>query len=283
MIAITGATDQLGRLVVEQLLDKVPANDIVAAVRNPDKAADLAARGVEVRVADYDDPATLDAAFSGIGKLLFISSSEVGQRARQHGNVIAAAKRAGVELVIYTSVLRADESPLGLAEEHRQTEAALAASGIDHVLLRNGWYTENYLAAIPAALEHGVVLGSAGEGRISAAPRRDFAEAAAAVLTRDGQAGTVYELGGDESFTLAELAREISAQSGQTVAYRNLTQAEHEAALVEAGLPGPVAALLADADAGVAEGALQEDGGSLSRLIGRPTTPLATLIGSALA
>lgn len=283
MIAITGATGQLGRLVVEQLLDEVPADEIVAAVRSPDKAADLAARGIDVRLADYDDPDTLAPALAGVDKLLLISSSEVGQRARQHANVIAAAKRAGVALIVYTSVLHADESPLGLAEEHRRTESALAASGIDHVLLRNGWYTENYLAAIPAALEHGVVLGCAGEGRISAAPRRDFAAAAAAVLARDDQAGAVYELGGDGAFTLAELAREISAQSGRAVAYQNLTQAEHAAALVGAGLPEPVAALLADADAGVARGALYENGGNLRRLIGRPTTPLAKLVGSALA
>lgn len=282
MIAITGATGQLGRLVVAQLLDRVPAADIVAAVRSPAKAADLAARGIEVRLADYDDPDTLATALQGIDKLLLISSSELGRRARQHGNVIAAAVRAGVDLIAYTSVLHADDSPLGLAEEHRQTEAALAASNVPYVLLRNGWYMENYAAAIPAALEHGAVIGSAGDGRISAAPREDFAAAAAAVLTRDGQAGRTYELAGDDAFTLTELADEIARQSGRPVAYRNLSQADHAAALIDAGLPEPVAGLLADSDAGVAQGALYDDGQALSRLIGRRTTPLAALVSRTL-
>jgi NAD(P)H dehydrogenase (quinone) len=282
MIAITGATGQLGRLVVAQLLDRVPAGEIVAAVRSPEKAADLAERGVAVRRADYDDPDTLTAAFAGVDKLLFISSSEVGQRVRQHGNVIEAAKRAGVDLVAYTSVLHADNSPLGLAEEHRRTEDALAASGVSYVLLRNGWYLENYGAAVPTALEHGVILGCAGDGRISAATRADFAAAGAAVMTGEDPAGRIYELAGDESFTLTELAEEISRQSGKPVTYRNLSQAEHQAALVGAGLPEPIAALLADSDAGIAQGALFDNGRALSRLIGRPTTPLAAVVALAL-
>ena len=224
MIVITGASGQLGRLVISELLKTVPAAQIVAAVRHPAKAGDLAALGVQVRHADYTDPATLDSAFAGADKLLLISSSEVGQRVAQHRNVIDAAKRAKVGLVAYTSILRADSSPLGLAVEHRQTEALLKDSGLPHVLLRNGWYTENYLASIPPALAHGAYIGSAGDGKIASAARADYAAAAAAVLTRSDQAGKVYELAGDEANTLSALAAEITRQSGRTVTYQTLTQ-----------------------------------------------------------
>ena len=191
MIVVTGATGQLGRLVIQSLLTKLPAAQIVAAVRQPERAADLAELGVQVRQADYTKPATLDAAFQGAEKVLLISSSEVGQRTAQHKNVIDAAKRAGVSLLAYTSLLHANRSPLGLAAEHQATEALLEESGLPHVLLRNGWYTENYLASIPPALQHGAYIGSAGEGRIASAARADYAEAAAAVLTLAGQAGKV--------------------------------------------------------------------------------------------
>jgi NAD(P)H dehydrogenase (quinone) len=283
MYVITGATGQLGRLVIEQLLDSVPASHIVAAVRNPQKASDLAALGVQVRQADYSQPATLDSAFAGAEKILLISSNEIGQRAVQHQAVIEAAKRAQVKLVAYTSVLHADTSLLGLAEEHRQTESALQQSGVPFVLLRNGWYTENYTAGVPAALEHGAVFGSAGEGRISSAARSDFAAAAVAVLTApEAQAGRVYELAGDESYTLAELAAELAKQAGKPVPYTDLPQADFRAALVQAGLPDFVADLLSDSDAAAAKGALFDDGRQLSRLIGRPTTPLSETIASTL-
>ena len=282
MIVITGANGQLGRLVIDALLQKLPASDIVAAVRNPAKAQDLAARGVQVRQADYNQPATLDAAFQGADKLLLISSSEVGQRAPQHRAVIDAARRAGVKLVAYTSLLHADTSPLGLAAEHRETEAALRASGLPFVLLRNGWYTENYAASIPAALQHGALLGSAGTGRIASAARADYAAAAAAVLTGEGQAGRVYELAGDTAYTLAELAADIARQSGKAVAYQNLPEADYKAALLGAGLPEGLAGLLADSDAGAERGGLFDDSRQLSRLTGRPTTPLATVVGAAL-
>lgn len=282
MIVITGAAGQLGRLVIAELLKTVPPAQIVAAVRHPGKASDLAALGVQLRVADYNEPATLASAFAGADQLLLISSSEVGQRVAQHRNVIDAAKRAKVGLIAYTSLLRADSSPLALAAEHQQTEALLKDSGLPHVLLRNGWYTENYLASIPPALQHGVFIGSAGDGRIASAARADYAAAAAAVLTRADQAGKVYELAGDEAYTLSELAAEITHQSGKTVAYQNLPPADFKAALLGAGLPEPIADLLAESDSGAAKGGLFDDGHQLSRLIGRPTTPLATLVKAAL-
>ncbi len=282
MIVITGASGQLGRLTIEQLLKTQPAARIVAAVRNPAKVADLAARGVVVRHADYSQAATLASAFAGAEKLLLISSSEVGQRAPQHRAAIDAARQAGVKLIAYTSVLHADRSTLGLAVEHRETEAMLGASGIPFVLLRNGWYTENYTAGIGAALTHGVVLGSADSGRIASAARADYAAAAAAVLTRDEQAGRVYELAGDESYTLAELAAEVARQSGKAIAYQDLPELDYRAALIGAGLPEGIAALLADSDAAAAQGALFDDGRALSQLIGRPTTTLATSVAAAL-
>lgn len=283
MLAITGATGQLGRHVIAKLLETVPADEIIAAVRDPAKAEDLAAKGIIVREADYDRPETLETAFRGIDKLLLISSSEVGGRTPQHKAVIDAAKHNDVKLIVYTSILHADTSPLGLAEEHRETENAIRASGLPSVMLRNGWYTENYAAAIPAALEHGVQLGAAGDGRISCAARRDYAEAAAAVLlSNDAQDGKVYELAGDDSFTLTEFAAEVSRQSGKSVEYKNLPEAEYRNALIEAGFPEPVAALLADSDAGAAQGGLFDDSGDLHRLIGRPTTPLKEVIATTL-
>ena len=282
MIVITGATGQLGRLVIDQLLRSVPAASLVAAVRDPAKAADLAARGVQIRQADYDRPDTLRAAFAGAEKLLLISSSAVGQRVAQHRAVIDAAKQAGVPLVAYTSLLHAPTSPLGLAREHVETEAMLKASGLPHVLLRNGWYTENYAASVPTALAHGVVLGCAGEGRIASASRADYAAAAAAVLVAPGQAGKVYELAGDAAYTLAEFAAEIARQFGKPAAYNNLPQAAYAQALKGFGLPGPLAEMLADSDAAAACGGLFDDSRQLSALIGRPTTPMAATVAAAL-
>ena len=282
MIVITGASGQLGRLVIQSLLAKVPASQIVAAVRNPERASDLAALGVQIRKADYTDPASLDAAFQGAEKVLLISSSEVGLREAQHRNVIDAVKKAGVSLLAYTSLLHVDTSPLGLAGEHAATEAYLGQSGVPFVLLRNGWYTENYLASIPPALQHGAFIGSAGEGRIASAARADYAEAAAVALTTPDQSGKVYELAGDESYTLAEFAAELSRQSGKQIPYVNLPESEFKAALVGAGLPEPLAGLLADSDAGASKGGLFDDKRQLSALIGRPTTPLAALMQAAL-
>lgn len=282
MIAVTGATGHLGRLVIQELLRSVPAAHIIAAVRTPAKAQDLAALGVQVRQADYAQPATLQAALAGVDKLLLISSSEVGQRAAQHRAVIIAAKAAGVKLIAYTSLLHANTSTLGLAAEHQDTEAALAASGVPFVLLRNGWYTENYETVVPTAVQYGTVMGSAKEGRIAAASRADYAAAAAAVLVREGQAGKVYELAGDTAFTLTALAAEIAQQSGKPVAYVDMPQADYAAALVNVGLPEGFAAVLADSDAAAANGGLYDGGKQLSQLIGRSTTPIANVIASAL-
>ena len=282
-IFVTGASGQLGHLVIEALLKKIPAAQIVAGARTLAKTGDLATQGVEVREVDYEQPVTLEAALVGIDKLLLISSSEIGKRATQHQNVIDAAKKAGIQLLVYTSVLHADNSVLGLAEEHRLTEKALAESGVSYVVLRNGWYTENYAASIPMAVEHGVFLGSAQNGRISSAARQDYAEAAAVVLTsEEAQSGKTYELAGDDSYSLAELAAEISRQSGQDVIYQDMPEIDYRNALIAAGLPEPLAALLADSDTGAAKGALHDESHSLSQLIGRATTPFSDVVTSVL-
>ncbi|UOQ72557.1 SDR family oxidoreductase [Hymenobacter cellulosilyticus] len=278
-IAITGATGQLGRLVVEKLKTQVAADQLVALVRNPAKAADL---GVEVREADYSQPETLTAALAGVNTLLLISSSEVGQRATQHRNVIEAAKQAGVTRVVYTSVLHADSSPLSLAEEHRATEADLKASSLAFTILRNGWYTENYTGSISGAVAGGAFIGSAKEGRISSATRADFADAAVAVLTGTSHEGKIYELAGDESYTLAELAAEISRQTGKDIPYRDLPVADYAAALASFGVPEGFAHGIASWDADAAAGALFDDSRQLSQLIGHPTTPLTTAVAAAL-
>jgi NAD(P)H dehydrogenase (quinone) len=282
MIVITGASGQLGRLVVDELLKSVPASELVAAVRSPEKVDDLAKMGVQVRQADYTQPDTLDAAFDGADKVLLISSSEVGQRAPQHANVIAAAKKAGVGLLAYTSILHADATPLALGSEHKQTEAALAESGVPHVVLRNGWYTENYAAGIPDALQQGMVFGCAGEGRISSAARADYAAAAAAVLLADNQAGNVYELAGDDAYTLTEFAAQVAKQSGKTVTYQDMPEAEYANALKGAGFPDGIAELLAQSDTGASKGGLFDDSRTLSQLINRPTTPLSEVVKQAL-
>ncbi|MBB5046642.1 NAD(P)H dehydrogenase (quinone) [Rhodopseudomonas rhenobacensis] len=278
-IAVTGATGQLGRLVVEKLKQKLPASAIIALVRSPEKAADL---GVPARAADYGKPSTLDAALAGVDTLLLISSNEIGKRAVQHNNVIEAAKMAGVTHIVYTSLLHADTSPLSLADEHRQTEADLTSSGVPFTILRNGWYSENYTGSIGAALAGGAFIGSAGDGKIAAAPRADYAEAAVAVLTRDGDAGKTYELAGDTAWTLSELAAEISRQTGKDIPYKNLAEADYAAALKSHGVPDGFAAAIASWDVGAAKGALFDDGQQLSTLIGRPTTPLSVAVATAL-
>ena len=282
MIAITGASGQLGRLVIQSLLTTVPASDVIAVVRQPESVKDLAAKGVQVRQADYGKPESLLAAFQGVDKLLLISSNELGQRAVQHQNAIDAAKAAGVTLLAYTSLLRADTSPLGLAQEHVVTETYLKASGLAYVLLRNGWYTENYLASIAPALQHGAFIGSAAQGRVATAARADYAEAAAAVLTRPGQEGKTYELAGDQAYTLSEFAEELSRQTGKTIPYVNLPKADYKGALLGAGLPEGLAELIADSDEGASKGGLFDSGRQLGELIGRATTPLTTLMKAAL-
>lgn len=280
---VTGATGQLGRLVIERLAKAVPAGNIVALVRNPDTAQDLAARGVELRVGSYDVPESLDAAFAGVDRALLISSSELGDRARQHLNVVEAAKRAGVGFVAYTSLLHAATSPLGLAKDHVATEKALAASGLNHAFLRNGWYTENLLMSLTPALEHGVWFGAAGDGRFATATRADYAAAAVAVLTAESVEGAAtYELAGDTAFTLAEFVAEASRLADKPVAYKDLPEADYRAALIQAGLPEALADMLANSDAGAAKGGLFDDSHTLSKLIDRPTTPYQETLASAL-
>ena len=278
-IAVTGASGQLGRLVIERLRAKVQAGDIVALVRTPSKATDL---GVEVREADYTRPGTLDKALAGIDTLLMISGSEVGQRLVQHRNVIEAAKKAGVRRVVYTSVLHAELSTLSLAPEHVETEALLKASGLSVTLLRNGWYTENYTASGGPAVANGAFIGSAGQGKIASAARADFADAAVAVLTTAGHEGKTYELAGDSAYTLAELAAEISRQTGKDIPYKDLPAADYAAALTGAGVPAPWPEALASFDVEAAKGALFDDGHVLSTLIGRPTTSLKDSVAAAL-
>ncbi|EMF0718265.1 SDR family oxidoreductase [Citrobacter freundii] len=280
MIAITGATGQLGQHVIETLLHTVPASQIVAIVRNPGKATALSQQGITVRQADYTDEAAFTHALQGIDKLLLISSSEVGQRTPQHRNVINAAKAANVKFIAYTSLLHADRSPLGLHVEHVETEKLLADSGIPYALLRNGWYTENYLASAPAALEHGVFIGAAGTGKIASATRADYAAAAARVISEEGHAGKIYELAGDEGWTLSQLAAELTKQSGKEVVYQNLSEADFAAALKGFGLPDGLADMLADSDIGASKGGLFDDSQTLSKLIGRPTTSLADSVNA---
>ena len=278
-IAITGATGQLGRLVVQSLKDKVPASVLVALVRSPSKATDL---GVQAREADYDRPDTLDRALVGVDVLLLISGSEVGRRVAQHRNVIQAAKRARVKRIVYTSALHADKSPLDIAPDHLATEADLKASRVPYTINRHGWYTENYAGSIPSALAGGALLGSAGDARISTATREDYAEAAAEVLTGSGHDGQTYELAGDEAWTFAELAEEISRQSGRTIPYRHLPADEYATTLKGFGLPESMARAIAGWDVAAAQGALFDDSHTLSRLIRRPTTPLSVVVGDAL-
>jgi NAD(P)H dehydrogenase (quinone) len=283
---VTGAAGNLGALAVEALLDRgVAPGDIVATARDTDRLSAFAERGVLTRRLDYDDPASVEAALEGVDRLLLVSSSALGQRVAQHRTVLEAAARKGVELVAYTSILRADTTSLALAAEHHATEQILVELGLPHVLLRNGWYLENYTEQVPVHLEHGV-LGAAGTGRISAATRADYAEAAAVALLAADSAGKIHELAGDEAFTMAEYAAALAEQAGQEVVYSDLPQAEYAAALVSAGLPAPFAEILADNDRGVTVGDLYDDSGALSALIGRPTTPLGDAlrpaIGSAL-
>ncbi|MFJ7064603.1 SDR family oxidoreductase [Streptomyces sp. NPDC101115] len=284
-IVVTGATGQLGRLVVDALLASEPAESLVAVVRDKAKAADLAERGVELRVADYSEPETLAGAFQAGDRVLLISGSEVGQRVAQHTAVITAAKAAGVAQLAYTGILGGPDADFALADEHKASEQAILDSGLPYTFLRNGWYTENYTANLAPVLAHGAVVANAGEGRIASAARADYAAAAAAVLTGplDEHLGRAYELSGDVSWSLAEYAAEVARQSGREIGYTNVPAATHLEILVGAGVPQPFAEILVDVDEAVARGALAARGDDLSRLIGRPTTPISETIREALA
>ncbi len=275
-IAVTGATGQLGRLAIAAL--RARGAQPLALVRDPAKAADL---GVPARAFDYTaaDPAAL----AGVDVLVLISSSSFDDRAGQHRAVIDAARAAGVGRIVYTSLLRADTTPMKLAADHADTEAALRASGIPATVLRNGWYTENNTGSLGGALQAGAMIGSAGEGRISSAARVDYAQAIAVVASAEGHAGQTYELAGDDSHSMAEMAAEVSRLTGRTIPYNTLPEAVYAGILESFGLPAAFAALLADADATAADGALYDDSRTLSRLIGRPTTPMAQTVAAALA
>jgi NAD(P)H dehydrogenase (quinone) len=278
-IGITGATGQLGRLVVEKLKQRGKTKDLVALVRSLNKAADL---GIEARAFDYTKAETLVDALTGIDHLLLISGSEIGHRKTQHQNIIDAARKASIKWVVYTSLLHADTSTLSLAVEHLETEELLNASGIPHTILRNGWYTENYTASVPNALAAGVLIGSAGDGKISSATREDYAEAAAVVLTSNGHQGKVYELAGDVAYTLKDLAAEVSKQTGKDIPYQNLSENEYADILKSLGVPENYAYTIAGWDVGVSENQLFNESHVLSKLIGRPTTPLASSVKKVL-
>ncbi len=283
-IAITGAGGPFGRHVVEELLTRgVAADQIIAGTRTVAALDDLAARGVQVRHVDFDDPDSLSTGLKGADRVLIVSGTDFGRRVAQHTAAAEAAKAAGAELVVYTSAPQADTTPMQLASEHRETEAAIRALGVPFTFLRNSWYHENYTSQLPTYLEHGAVLGAAGDGRISAAARADYAAAAAAVLASDGHENRIYELGGDTAFTLAELAATVTETTGTAVGYVNLPIDDFAAALQGAGLPDFLAATFADVDRSIADGWLLVESGDLSRLIGRPTTPLADAVRAAVS
>lgn len=279
MYAVAGASGQLGRLALGELVGRVGADKVVALARDPAKLADA---GVAVRVADYDRPETLVPALAGVERLLLISGNAVGARVAQHKAVIDAAREAGVKLIAYTSILHADSSTIGLAEEHRQTEALLRESGLAFVLLRNGWYNENYTGALAPSVAHGAIIGSAGTGRIASATRADYAAAAAVALV-SAQGGEVYELAGDAAFTMADFAAEVAQVAGKPVAYVDMPKGEYAAALEGVGLPGFIAQMVSDSSFESSKDQLFDDSHTLSRLIGRPTTPIAETIAAALA
>ncbi|WMI64756.1 SDR family oxidoreductase [Aestuariibaculum sp. YM273] len=278
-IGITGATGQLGTLVVEQLKKRGFSDNLVALVRSTEKAKAL---GIEAREFDYNNSESLEKALIGIDRLVFISANEIGQRARQHKNVIDAAKKSNVNWVAYTSLLRADSSTLNLAGEHLATEQELKNSGVNHTILRNGWYSENYTASVPSAIENGAFIGSAGDGKISSAARLDYAEALAIVITNEEHKGKVFELAGDESYTLTELASEISNQTGKNIPYNNLPEEAYAGILLQVGLPEGLAKGLASWDVSASKGDLFDDNHQLSTLLGRPTTPLSKSISEVL-
>ncbi|MEJ8473906.1 SDR family oxidoreductase [Roseibium algae] len=277
MIAVTGANGQLGRLVLQALADK-GATDIRALVRSPDKAQDLASATVSVVEADYNRPDTLAAALKGVDRLLFISGSEIGQRIPQHTAVIEAAKAAGVKLIAYTSILNADTSTMILAQEHKATEALLKTSGVAHVLLRNGWYLENYAGSLGAGLQFGAIAGASGDGKIAAASRQNYADAAAAVLLSDDNSTRTYELAGNDAFTIAELAAALSSATGKDIPFNNMPQDAYAGVLEQAGLPKPFAEMIADCDVAAGKGALFSTSKDLEKLIGHPTLPYGDFV-----
>ncbi|GAA1112949.1 SDR family oxidoreductase [Nesterenkonia jeotgali] len=282
-IVVTGATGHLGRQVIEQLLARgATASDILAGGRNPAALQDLADLGVRTARIDYEDPATLDAAFADAEKILLISGSEVGRRVPQHAAVIDAAGKVDATLV-YTSAPGASTSALVLAPEHKATEELLDASGLTHTVLRNSWYTENYDETIQQGITTGALLTSTGDGRIASAPRRDYAEAAAVVLLSEEHNGAVLELSGDHPWNFEELAATITEVSGREVRVDQLSTEDHLAALLSFGLDEGTAGFVTALDANIRDGLLAGADGTLSRLLGRPTTTLHQHVRTLLA
>ena len=280
-IVVTGSTGHLGNLVIEGLLEKVPADQITAVARSEEKAAGFAARGVKVAIADYDAPETLDGLLSAGDKVLLISGNEIDKgRVAQHTVILDAAKAAGVALLAYTS--GPGSLTAALADDHRGTEEAILASGVPYILLRNGWYSENYTEQLAPVLENNAVVHAAGEGRVASAARADYAAAAVAVLTGEGHENKTYELSGDVAWSFSEYAAELSRQTGREIVYNPVSVEDFTGILAGAGLPGPLAAIIAGVDASIEKGELAGTDGTLSRLIGRPTTPIADSIGAAL-
>ena len=277
---ITGATGQLGRIVLEKLKEKTSSDNIAALVRSPEKAAEL---HVEAREFDYNKPENLVAALKGIETLLIISGNEIGKRATQHNNIIEAAQKTGVKHIVYTSLLRADSSTLILAGEHLATENAIKNSGIPYTILRNGWYTENYTSSLKGVLAGGILPGSCGDGKISSASRADFAEAAVVVLTTDGHENKTYELAGDEAYTMSDFAAELSRNAGKNIPYKNLPVGEYIDILVKSGMPEGYAQFISGTHVSTEKGDLFDDTHQLSKLIGHPTTSLSKSIADALA
>src|SRR6187399_405759 len=279
--AVTGATGKLGRLVLDELLAKTDAGDVVAIARDPAALADYAAKGVQVRQADYDDPASLDGALAGVDRVLMISGNAVGQRERQHGAVIDAAKKAGVSYLAYTSILNAQGSKLALAAEHVLTEKLLEGSGLNYDVLRMPWYSENYTGALAPSIEHGAIFGATGEGRLSTASRADLAGGAVGALL-NSPGGKVYEFAGDESWSMDEFAAEVGRQAGKPVQYVNQSEADYAKTLESVGLPPPVAGFLASTSYLAGFGELYSESKDLSTLSGRASTPISETIAEAL-
>ncbi len=273
-IVVTGATGHLGRLVIDNLIERgVDPAEIRAAGRNAEKLAELSSR-VQTAVIDFEDPATLVPAFTGADALLLVSGSEVGKRMPQHTNAIDAAVAAGVGRVVYTSAPHADTTELAVAPEHKATEELLTASGLPVTFLRNNWYTENYVGPLEQARETGTVVASVGDGRIASATRNDYAEAAAVVLTTPGHEDKVYELAGDVAWSFYDLAAAFSEIIGSEVVYTPIEPEEYARILTGAGLDEGTVAFVVALDQATRNGALADVTGDLSRLIGRPTTSL---------
>lgn len=277
-IAITGATGHLGRLAIAAL--KARGKKPLALVRDPAKATDL---GAETRAFDYKAISTLAPALAGVSTLVLVSSNDFDDRVGQHRNVIAAAKAAGVGRILYTSILRADSSPMLLAADHKGTEEAVRDSGLGFTFLRNGWYTENHTGSLGGAIAAGALIGSAGDGRFSTASRADYAEAIAVTAIGEGHDGKTYELAGDGSHSYAELAAEVSRVTGKAIPYNDLPLDAYAGILQSFGLPAGFAHVLADSDVQAGKGALFDESRTLSRLIGRPTTPWQQTVAAALA